>query len=119
MHPLKKSRYSGRQFLYSFTSLRPTVEDDLLVCYDGSAEPLPAEMETESLFGALDGADLGILSRNDLPVLDKSDFSTPSPGWTWMLAGAAVVGVLFWVGLFYGLYRWVKRSRSRSRRNEA
>ena len=119
MYPLKKSRYSGRQFVYSFASLRPTVEDDLLVWYDGSAEPPPAEMDTESLFGALDRADLGILSRNDLPVLDKSDFSTPSPGWTWMLAGAAVVGVLFWVGLFYGLYRWVKRSRSRSRRNDA
>lgn len=115
VYPLKKSRYSGSQFVYSFTSLRPTVEDDLLVWYDGSSVPPPADLNADLLFQALDGADLRMLSRNDLPVLDRSDFSTPDPGWTWMLASAALVGILFWVGLFYGLYRLIKRLRNRSR----
>lgn len=119
VYPLKKSSYSGSQFLYSFTSLRPTVEDDLLVWYDGSSEPPTKDMNAESLFESLDRADLGMLSRSDLQVLDRSDFSTPAPGWTWLLAGAALVGVLFWIGLFYGLYRLIKRLRNRSLRKDA
>ena len=116
VYPLKKARFAGRQFLYSFTSLRPTVEDDLLVWYEGGRETPPADLNPDLLFGGLDAADLGILARQDLPVLDKTDFGTPTPGWTWLIIGGVVVGVLFWVALFYGLYRLVRNIRSRYRR---
>ena len=119
LYPSKKTRYSDNRILYTFTSLRPSVEDDLVVWYDGSQEPPGADINADALYAALEQTDLGILERKDLPVLDKSDFSTPTPGWAWAFWGMLLAGVLFWAGLFYGLYRLVKHLRARSRRRDA
>lgn len=115
VYPLKKTRYSGNQVLYSFTSLKPTVEDDLLIWYDGRSEPPAGDIKPDDLFDELDRTELGILENKDLKVLDKSDFSTPAPGWSWMLLGVVFIGVLFWAAVFYGLYRLIRHLRSRSR----
>jgi hypothetical protein len=115
VYPIKKTLHGGNQILYTFTSLRPSVEDDLVVWYEGSREHPAGDMKAEVLFDALDRTDLGILERKDLKVMDKSDFTTPAPGWAWAFWGVLIAGVLFWVALFYGLYRLVGHIRKRSR----
>jgi hypothetical protein len=108
IYPLQSCRHDGAQLLYSFARLRPAAKDDLVVWYDG-ASAAPGGLNADSLYRVVDRADTAILARTGLPVLDKGDFSTPTPPVAWVLLGAFLGGGALLAGVGYGLYRIARR----------
>lgn len=107
IYPLQSCRHDGAQLLYAFTGLRPAAKDDLIIWYDGE-NVAPGPLNADSLYRVAEAADTAILARSGLPVLDKKDFSTPTPEFVWVLLGALVLGIVVLGGLGYLIYRLVK-----------
>jgi hypothetical protein len=107
IYPLQSCRYDGAQLLYAFTGLRPEAKDDLIIWYDGESAA-PGVLNADSLFRVAEAADTSILARTDLPVLDRHDFSTPTPTFVWVLLGVVAGGIVFLGGFGYLLYRLIK-----------
>lgn len=108
IYPLQSCRQDGAQLLYAFTGLRPVAKDDLIIWYDGEAAE-PGPLNVDSLYRVAEAADTAILARSGLTVLDKKDFSTPTPEFVWVLLGAVALGIAVLGGLGYLLYLLVKR----------
>lgn len=107
IYPLQSCRHSGVQLLYAFTGLRPAAKDDLVLWYDGASTE-PGALNADSLYRVVEATDTAILARGELPVLDKHDFSTPTPEFVWVLLGVGVGGIVLLGGFGYLTYRLVR-----------
>lgn len=101
----------GEHLYYSFSSLRPSVADDLVIWYDGNPEPYTGSFSTDELYRKVDLLEITPKAGVRLSWLNKSDFDTPVPEFVYVLGGVLFLGFVFLVMLIAGIVWLVKRLR--------
>jgi hypothetical protein len=91
IRPTNKVRYSSTQLFYSFSNLKPTAADDLIIWYEGSSDTSLVKLDPPLLYQQIDRTDTAILMATSLPVLEKNDFTTPAPIWVIIFIVATLV----------------------------
>jgi len=113
VYPLQNVSYSGQQLLYQFTNLKPKAEDDLIIWYKGDTSTSFGPMLPDVLYKQIDQTDTAILHRSGLVKLEKSDFDTPTPGWSYLLWAfgilAVLIGLSIIAGIIYIIYKFIKK----------
>ena len=84
-YPLQHVFFNDKQLLYHFTDLKPKAEDDLIIWYQGDTTSTFETLHPSSLYKQVDETDTSIVHRSNLTILEKTDFDTPLPGWSYIL----------------------------------
>lgn len=113
--PMAAIQTDGKHLYYSFSSLRPSVADDLVIWYDGSREPYTGSFSADELYRKVDLLEIAPKAGVRLSRLSKSDFDTPVPEFVYVLGGVLLMGFVFLVLLIASIVWLVKRLRRRSK----
>ena len=111
-YPLQHVFFNDKQLLYHFTDLKPKAEDDLIIWYQGDTTSTFETLHPSSLYKQVDETDTSIVHRSNLTILEKTDFDTPLPGWSYILWTFGIIALLLIIfisyKLIYLIYKFIK-----------
>ena len=113
VRPIGKTAYRNNQLLYSISNLKPEPGDDLIIWYEGSSDTSIASLVPADLFASVNQTDTSILNSTALITLEKSDFDTPMPEWSYWLIAIVLIGILGLIGLIYLIILLIKKIAKR------
>ncbi len=113
VYPKNKVNHTDTQLHYRFNDLKPKAEDDLIIWYQGIPDSSIALLKPLQLFSEIEQTDTSILRQTGLKLMEKDDFDTPMPEWSWLLIGGVVLGLALSLAitgrLIYLLYKVIKK----------
>lgn len=113
VRPVGRTAYAQNQLLYSISNLKPAPEDDLILWYEGSSDTSIAMLVPAELYTRINQTDTSILQLTNLTKMEKADFDTPAPEWTYWLIAIFILGLLGCVGLIYLIILLIKKIAKR------
>jgi hypothetical protein len=111
--PMARVQTDGNKLYYTFTSLRPSVSDDLVIWYEGNKKPYDGSFPADEWYRKVDLLEITPKAGVRLSWLNKSDFDTPVPEFIYVLGGILLLGFVFLALLIASIVWLVKRLRRR------